>query len=68
MDYRTDVGYETSHQAAVDPPGRNRQQDKLDLFRDMTDYFQRYARERPEVVAGLCFGLGFVLGWRLKPW
>lgn len=27
-----------------------------------------YARERPEVVALWAFGLGFVLGWRLKPW
>lgn len=27
-----------------------------------------YARERPEVVALWCFGIGFVLGWKLKPW
>jgi hypothetical protein len=27
-----------------------------------------YARERPEVVALWAFGIGFVLGWKLKPW
>lgn len=31
-------------------------------------YLQDYARERPEVVALWCFGIGFVLGWKLKPW
>jgi hypothetical protein len=29
---------------------------------------KEYARERPEVVALWCFGIGFVLGWKLKPW
>ena len=28
----------------------------------------RYAKERPEVVALWAFGLGFVLGWKLKLW
>ena len=37
-------------------------------FDDMYKYFQEYARERPEVVALWCFGIGFVLGWKLKPW
>lgn len=33
----------------------------MELLRD-------YSRERPEVVALWCFGIGFVLGWKLKPW
>ena len=32
------------------------------------ELFKRYARERPEVVALWAFGVGFVLGWKLKPW
>lgn len=32
------------------------------------EIFKRYARERPEVVALWCFGVGFVLGWKLKLW
>ena len=35
---------------------------------DLTEYFRQYARERPEVVALWCLGIGFVLGWKLKPW
>lgn len=36
--------------------------------RDLVDYAREYARERPEVVALWCFGIGFILGWKLKPW
>jgi len=32
------------------------------------EFFSQYARERPEVVAMWAFGIGFVLGWKLKPW
>ena len=32
------------------------------------DFFQEYSRERPEIVAMWAFGIGFVLGWKLKPW
>lgn len=35
---------------------------------DLADYLKTYARERPEVAALWCFGVGFVLGWKLKPW
>jgi len=35
---------------------------------ELTTYLKEYARERPEVVALWCFGVGFVLGWKLKPW
>lgn len=30
--------------------------------------FKLYSKERPEVVALWAFGIGFVLGWKLKPW
>jgi hypothetical protein len=34
----------------------------------LLEYFRQYARERPEVVALWCLGIGFVLGWKLKIW
>jgi len=34
----------------------------------LMEYFTEYARERPEVVAMWAFGIGFILGWKLKPW
>jgi hypothetical protein len=42
--------------------------DKLKPAVDLTTYCRQYARERPEVVALWCFGIGFTLGWKLKPW
>jgi len=35
---------------------------------DLVEYFRQYARERPEVVALWCLGIGFVLGWKMKIW
>ncbi|MGE0609709.1 MAG: hypothetical protein AB7O62_21645 [Pirellulales bacterium] len=35
---------------------------------DMVQYLRLYAKERPEMVALACVGIGFILGWRLKPW
>jgi len=32
------------------------------------EHFQEYGRERPGVAALWCFGIGFVLGWKLKLW
>lgn len=40
----------------------------LQPAQDAIDYLKAYARERPEVAALWCFGIGFVLGWKLKPW
>ena len=40
----------------------------LKPFEDLMIYLREYARERPEVVALTCFGIGFLLGWKLKPW
>jgi hypothetical protein len=30
--------------------------------------FRDYAKSQPETVALWCLGIGFVLGWKLKPW
>jgi hypothetical protein len=35
---------------------------------DLIEYAKEYAREKPEVAALWCLGIGFVLGWKLKPW
>lgn len=32
------------------------------------DHLKEYVRENPGNAALWCFGVGFVLGWRLKPW
>jgi hypothetical protein len=42
--------------------------DSKQLCQDMMAYFKEYARENPETVALWSLGIGFVLGWKLKPW
>jgi hypothetical protein len=39
-----------------------------DMGQDLLEYLKEYAREKPEVAALWCFGIGFILGWKLKPW
>jgi len=35
---------------------------------DVIEYITDYARENPGNAALWCLGVGFVLGWKLKPW
>lgn len=64
--------YGSAHRGATDESESTScaigQKTELQLLSDMSRYLQNYARERPEVAAMWCFGIGFVLGWRLKPW
>jgi hypothetical protein len=45
-----------------------RENDPAEMGRDMVQYLREYARENPETAALWCFGIGFVLGWKLKLW
>ncbi len=56
-------------------PQRAAQQQELtsaegnhNLRQDLGQYLREYAREQPEIAALWCVGIGFVLGWKLKPW
>jgi len=37
-------------------------------MKDMLDQVREYAKEKPEAAMLWCVGIGFVLGWKLKPW
>jgi hypothetical protein len=43
-------------------------QDEYNVGHDLVQYLRDYAREKPEVAMLWCFGIGFILGWKLKPW
>jgi hypothetical protein len=45
-----------------------RELEPAEVGRDIVQYLREYARENPESAALWCFGIGFVLGWKLKPW
>jgi hypothetical protein len=38
------------------------------MVHDALDRLQDYAREHPAAFGLWAFGIGFVLGWKLKPW
>jgi hypothetical protein len=42
--------------------------DPAEVGRDLVQYMREYARENPETAALWCFGIGFLLGWKLKIW
>lgn len=34
----------------------------------LVEHLKQFCQENPGTAAAWCFGIGFVLGWRLKPW
>jgi hypothetical protein len=42
--------------------------DRKEIVADLADYLTDYARQNPGYAALWCLGIGFVLGWKLKPW
>jgi hypothetical protein len=54
------------------PESRNQNQVRTapceSTTKNALEHFQEYQRESPGVVALWCFGIGFVLGWKLKLW
>ena len=59
---------ESTHANTPIPQDRAAADGQLSPTSDLVEYFRQYARERPEVVALWCFGMGFVLGWKMKMW
>jgi hypothetical protein len=49
-------------------PAQAAETDPAELGRDLVEYMREYARENPETAALWCFGVGFLLGWKLKMW
>ena len=43
-------------------------EDPIEVGRDLVQYAREYVRENPETAAVWCFGIGFLLGWKLKIW
>ncbi len=58
----------TAYSQTTTPANSSKLGADLQPAQDAIDYLKAYARERPEVAALWCFGIGFVLGWKLKPW
>lgn len=44
------------------------EQTDIRVWDDFVAHVREYVRNDPEVAACLCLGVGFILGWKLKPW
>lgn len=66
--YATSQSKKTSSEAGW--PGETSPASKHEYqpLEDAAEYARNFARERPEVAALWCLGVGFILGWKLKPW
>lgn len=58
----------TSKSANSRRPAEALETDPAELGRDLVEHMREYARENPETAALWCFGVGFLLGWKLKMW
>lgn len=38
------------------------------ILSDLQCYTRDYVQQQPEKAALICLGIGFLLGWKLKPW
>lgn len=43
-------------------------EDFSELVSEVSCAIRRYCNRRPRVAAGCLFSLGFILGWKLRPW
>ena len=59
---------ERTYAATQNAQGIQQRGDSLRPYSDLVQCVRQYTRERPEVVALWCLGIGFVLGWKLKMW
>ncbi len=70
----TQSTYSNQH-SNLDSPSTGREQQyqatsqgELNPADDIVDYVKTYARQNPGTAALWCFGVGFIVGWKLKPW
>jgi hypothetical protein len=58
---------QTQQRKAETRPSREREE-REEEPRELFDHLREFAQENPASAAMWAFGIGFVLGWRLKPW
>ncbi|QDU88017.1 hypothetical protein Pla175_13860 [Pirellulimonas nuda] len=57
-----------SQSTATAPRGVAPASHTMEPAQDLAAYLKTYAKDHPDVAALWCFGIGFIIGWKLKPW
>lgn len=60
-------GQSAPDQRALDQRERGAES-PTEITNDIVQHITEYARANPGHAALWCLGIGFVLGWKLKPW
>jgi hypothetical protein len=70
MESATQSPYATSYPSDMLRPESRTQQQGFPggMFEDGVAFIEDYARREPVSLALWALGIGFVLGWKLKPW
>lgn len=55
-------------QAAKWPACEDQQENFSVLVAEVSSSVKKYCFHRTRVVAGTIFAIGFILGWRMRPW
>lgn len=56
------------HLEHADIPDAHDQEDFSIMVAEVSSAVSNYCSKRPRVVAGCIFALGFVVGWKMRPW
>lgn len=62
---RAGQGSESQTKGPMGQPGCDTERS---ILCDLQCYTRDYVHQQPEKAALICIGLGFILGWKLKPW
>lgn len=62
---RAGQGPESQTKGPIGQPGCDTERS---ILCDLQCYTRDYVHQQPEKAALICIGLGFILGWKLKPW
>jgi hypothetical protein len=59
---------QTAERKNLRPRSDDQEYHPAEIGHDVVEYLRNYARENPESAALWCFGVGFILGWKMKLW
>jgi hypothetical protein len=59
---------ESSNNRNDKPDMDDLQEDFSVMMGEVTESVKKYCARRPNVVLGSVFAIGFILGWKMRPW
>ncbi len=64
----TDSKKDSTNNRTEKPDTDDLQEDFSLMMHEVADSVKKYCSRRPNVVLGSVFAVGFILGWKMRPW